>query len=70
MCSKHKRLKRIIMKQKLLKVMIAFIAIVMPNLSYAQSQEAAGTYNGTLGVKVGGNARRGQYGRHLYHSRR
>ena len=53
MCSKHKRLKRIIMKQKLLKVMIAFIAIVMPNLSYAQSQEAAGTYNGTLGVKVG-----------------
>ena len=42
------------MKQKLLKVMIAFIAIVMPNLSYAQSQEAAGTYNGTLGVKVGG----------------
>ena len=35
------------MKQKLLKVMIAFIAIVMPNLSYAQSQEAAGTYNGT-----------------------
>lgn len=54
MCSKHKRLKRIIMKQKLLKVMIAFIAIVMPNLSYAQSQEAAGTYNGTLGVKVGG----------------
>ena len=28
MCSKHKRLKRIIMKQKLLKVMIAFIAIV------------------------------------------
>lgn len=53
MCSKHKRLKRIIMKQKLLKVMIAFIAIVMPNLSYAQSQEAAGTYNGTLRVKVG-----------------
>ena len=42
------------MKQKLLKVMIAFIASVMPNLSYAQSQEAAGTYNGTLGVKVGG----------------
>ena len=41
------------MKQKLLKVMIAFIAIVMPNLSYAQSQEAAGTYNGTLAVKVG-----------------
>ena len=66
MCSKHKRLKRIIMKQKLLKVMIAFIAIVMPNLSYAQSQEAAGTYNG----KSRRNARRGQYGRHLYHSRR
>lgn len=58
------------MKQKLLKVMIAFIAIVMPNLSYAQSQEAAGTYNGTLGVKVGGCPGRGQYGRHLYHSRR
>ena len=55
MCSKHKRLKRIIMKQKLLKVMIAFIAIVMPNLSYAQSQEAAGTYNGTLGGKSSRN---------------
>lgn len=42
------------MKQKLLKVMIALIAIVMPSLSHAQSQEAAGTYNGTLGITVGG----------------
>lgn len=42
------------MKQKLLKVMIALIAIVMPSLSHAQSQEAAGTYSGTLGVTVGG----------------
>lgn len=41
------------MKQKLLKTMIALIAIVMPNLSYAQSQYAEGTYNGTLNVKVG-----------------
>lgn len=41
------------MKQKLLKTMIALIAIVMPGLSYAQSQTAEGTYNGTLAVKLG-----------------
>lgn len=38
------------MKQKLLKTMIALIAIVMPGLSYAQSQTAEGIYNGTLSV--------------------
>ena len=42
------------MKQKLLKIMIAFIAIVMPNLGYAQSVEAEGTYNGRLAVSVAG----------------
>lgn len=41
------------MKQKLLKTMIALIAIVMPGLSYAQSQTAEGIYNGTLSVKLG-----------------
>ena len=41
------------MKQKLLKTMIALIVIVMPGLSYAQSQTAEGIYNGTLNVKLG-----------------
>lgn len=48
------------MKQKLLSVMIALIAITIPSLSYAQSQEAAGTYFGKLnvfllGIPAGGN---------------
>lgn len=38
------------MKQKLLNVTIALLAIIVPSLIYAQSQEAAGTYNGKLDV--------------------
>lgn len=41
------------MKKKLLNVLVALVAIVMPNLGYAQSQEAAGTYYGTLSVAIG-----------------
>lgn len=40
------------MKKKLLNVLVALVAIAMPNLGYAQSQEAAGTYNGTLNVTI------------------
>lgn len=42
------------MKKQILKVMIALVAIVMPNLVYAQSQEAAGIYNGELAVSLFG----------------
>lgn len=40
------------MKKKLLKTMIALIAIAVPSISYAQSQEAVGTYNGQLTVSI------------------
>ena len=44
------------MKKKLLTAIIAFIAITMSSSAYAQvSQEAAGTYNGTLTVSQDGN---------------